>query len=141
MIHDWNAFCKGDFRNFSVKLEECIKSPPCIQNCKKRCFHPGAPNSMGHVNFLFSISKIPSSFLQLGFMWQILSLSRGMFEFSGNPSATVMTDLPQQLGFSKRGDFPKYINLYLNKLRPMGHRVFCILRPQRKIKDRGTWTL
>lgn len=84
MIHgyDWNAFCKGEFRNLSVKLEECIKSPPCIQKCKKRRFHPGAPNSRVHVNFLFSISKTPSFFLKLGFMWQILSLSQGMFEFS-----------------------------------------------------------
>lgn len=59
-------------------------------------------------------------------------VSPGMFEFSGNSSATVMIDLPQKLGLSRREDFPIYFNLYLNELRPMGHRVFCMLQPQRK---------
>ena len=91
---------------------------------------------MVHVNFLFSISKNPLS-LQLGFNvanLECFPFSLSMFEFSGNPGATGMRDLPQKLELSR--DFPTYVNLYLNELGLMGHRVFYVLQPQRKSKTK-----
>lgn len=120
------AYFKGEFRNFSVKLEKYVRSPPWMQGLKTGCCHPGAIHSQVHVNFLYSTYKIPSSF-HLGFMWrktQVFPCISRCVGILWGSQCQSQDRLGSETNSSRRRNDPMYINLYLYEFRFMGNKSF-----------------